>query len=85
MIYLVLMLSNYSKNGQFILWQHLRDLKDKLSTMTSRSTGQTLLPKLKQEHVDLSSHGQMRVDLAAQVGVINLFLLIYIVYCCKFA
>ena len=39
--------------------------------MASQSKGLTLMPKLKLEHLKLTSYSRMRVDLAAQVG--NLF------------
>ena len=51
-------------NGKPIIWKHLEDLyiKD-----TSEGTGLRKLPKLKYEHIHLSSFSKMRVDLAAQV------------------
>lgn len=55
------------KNGQFIVWKHLQDLYNKLSDMAIHSKGLNLVPKLKQEHVKLTSYARMRVDLAAQV------------------
>ena len=57
------------KNGQFILWSHLRDLYNKLSTVASQSSGLTLVQKLKREHIHLTSFSRMRVDLAAQVHI----------------
>ena len=38
-----------------------------LYEMTLRSEGLTSLPKLKFEHVNLTSYSRMRVDLAAEV------------------
>ena len=55
------------KNGKFIIWEHLRNLYEKLTEMRGQSGGLTLVPKLKQEHVLLTSYSRMRVDLAAQV------------------
>lgn len=55
------------RNGQFLLWKHLRDLYEKTSGMAVRSKGLSLLPKLKLEHINLASYSRMRVDLAAQV------------------
>ena len=50
-------------------WRHLTNLYDKLSTMASTSKGLGLLPKLKLEHIKLTSFSRMRVDLAAQLQV----------------
>ena len=60
-------------NDQFIVWQHLQDLYKKLSGMAIQSKGLNLVPKLKQEHVKLTSYARMRVDLAAQVNLHVLF------------
>lgn len=54
-------------NGQYIDWNQLRSLFEKISEMRTRSQGLTLVPKLKREHVVLTSFSLMRVDLAAQV------------------
>ena len=54
-------------NGQCITWQHIRDLVDKISSTAVASHGLSLVPKLKQEHINLTSYSRMRVDLAAQV------------------
>ena len=60
------------RNGLFIEWNHIRDLYNKLSTMATHSKGLSLVPKLKFEHVNLTSCSKMRVDLAAQVhGIIS--------------
>ena len=37
--------------------------------MAMNSHGLTLLPKLKREHIQLTSYSKMRVDLAAQVCI----------------
>ena len=55
------------RNGKFIEWSHIRGLYKKLQEMATTSSGLTLLPKLKYEHVYLTSMSKMRVDLAAQV------------------
>ena len=55
-------------NDKTIEWKHLRDLYSKLTTMAVQSSGLSLLPKLKLEHVKLTSYSRMRVDLAAQVS-----------------
>lgn len=56
------------RNGQFILWKHVRDLYEKMNGMAVQSKGLSLVPKLKMEHVNLTSYSGMRVDLAAQVN-----------------
>ena len=43
------------------------DLHSKLSSLSVSSQGLSLLPKLKREHIELTSFSKMRVDLAAQV------------------
>ena len=54
-------------NGQRIAWKHICDLVDKISNTAIASRGLSLVPKLKQEHIILTSYSRMRVDLAAQV------------------
>lgn len=56
------------KNGQFILWKHIRHLYEKMNGMAVQSKGLSLVPKLKMEHINLTSYSRMRVDLAAQVN-----------------
>ena len=43
-------------------------MKDLYTRDTENATGLRLLPKLKYEHVNLTSFSKMRVDLAAQVS-----------------
>ena len=52
------------KHDSFIMWQHLVDLynRDK-----GKGTGLCMVPKLKFEHINLTSFSKMRVDLATQV------------------
>ena len=50
-------------DGKEILWQHLVTLYDQ----TRGQAGLSILPKLKYEHMYLSSFSKMRVDLATQV------------------
>ncbi len=52
------------KNGKEIAWGHLVDLyyRDK-----GKASGLAMVPKLKLEHLQLTSFSKMRVDLAAQV------------------
>ena len=47
-----------------ILWSHLSDLYKK---DTEQGVGLKLIPKLKYEHISLTTFSKMRVDLAAQV------------------
>ncbi len=54
-------------------------LYQKVKGMATVSKGLTLLPKLRREHVNLTSYSKMRVDLAAQVLLLcKLLLHIYI-------
>ena len=46
------------------MWQHLIDLYERDK---KPGAGLTLLPKLKFEHIRLTSFSKMRVDLAGQV------------------
>ena len=54
-------------NGRKIEWKQLWDIFEKLAAMSAQSQGLTLAPKLKREHLKLTSYLRMRVDLAAQV------------------
>ena len=63
-----ILLSISQINGKFIEWKHIRDLYQKFRSM---APGISLVPKLKMEHIELSSFSRMRVDLAAQVRAIN--------------
>ena len=66
----IIIIDNYFQiNGQSITWQHIHDLVDKVSSTAVASHGLSLIPKLKQEHVKLTSYSRMRVDLAAQVCI----------------
>ena len=51
-------------DGKEISWQHLMILYEQDH---GRGSGLALVPKLKYEHVHLTSFSKMRVDLAAQV------------------
>ena len=53
-------------NGKEILWSHLVDLY--YNNRSKSNPGLALIPKLKYEHVNLTSFSKMRVDLAAQVS-----------------
>lgn len=56
----------------YIEWAHIKNLYEKVSEMSVQSLGLSLLPKLKREHIELTSFSRMRVDLAAQVTEILL-------------
>ena len=58
-------------NGKHISWTHLETLYKKDTGSRARPVGLRLVPKLKYEHIYLSSFDKMRVDLAAQVCVCN--------------
>ena len=51
-------------DGSHISWQHLVALYER---DRGKATGLAMVPKLKFEHINLSSFAKMRVDLAAQV------------------
>lgn len=65
-------------NGQFIEWKQLSTLYEKLSCMAVHSHGLSLVPKLKLEHIHLTSYSRMRVDLAVQVSVTVITLLLFV-------
>lgn len=54
-------------NGKQISWSHLVNLYQLDTKHNSQVTGLRLVPKLKYEHIYLSSFSKMRVDLATQV------------------
>lgn len=59
-------------NGKSISWQHLVDLYHRhRGSGIAPDAGLSILPKLKFEHVKLTSYSKMRVDLAAQVSTIT--------------
>ena len=51
-------------NGKDISWGHIEDLYKR---DCSKGSGLRLVPKIKYEHIYLTSYSKMRVDLAAQV------------------
>ena len=55
-------------NGQSLEWSHIEDLYKRDTKAGHEATGLRLVPKLKFEHIYLSSFSKMRVDLAAQVS-----------------
>ena len=52
-------------NGRHISWQHLVSLYE---SDRGKASGLAMVPKIKYEHVHLTSFSKMRVDLAAQVA-----------------
>ena len=67
-IIIMYMYTHEQNNGKRIEWSHIQELYEKISNTAIASHGISLLPKLKQEHVVLTSYSRMRVDLAAQVS-----------------
>ena len=53
-------------NGKDIAWKHLEEL---YLLDTTSGNGLRLVPKLKYEHIHLTTFSKMRVDLAAQVTI----------------
>ena len=58
---------NTQNNRKWIEWRHIKELYEKITSTAIASHGISLVPKLKQEHINLTSYSCMRVDLAAQV------------------
>ena len=54
-------------NGKEILWKHVQDLYHRDSGAQRSGGGLSLVPKLRYEHIYLTSFSKMRVDLASQV------------------
>lgn len=61
-------------NGYAIDWQHIIDLYKKNTGAETSTPGLSLVPKLKYEHVYLTSYSKMRVDLAVQVSIFDVHL-----------
>ena len=58
----------------YIKWEYIEQLYRKLMATAQQSHGLSLLPKLKKEHVCLTSYSRMRVDLATQVYMQSILL-----------
>ena len=56
-------------NGNQIRWSYLEDLYLADNDPYKTSPGLRLVPKLKYEHIHLTSFSRMRVDLASQVSL----------------
>ena len=54
-------------NGKGIKWNHLEEL---YLTDTTPGNGLRLVPKLRYEHINLTTFSKMSVDLAAQVNML---------------
>ncbi len=67
-------------DGKYITWKQLWDLYDNLRELQAGSCGLSLVPKLKREHLQLTSYSRMRVDLAAQVTCCNKLCTVLIIY-----
>ena len=63
--------------GKNISWQHLMQLYHGGLGAKRNAGGLSLIPKLKYEHLYLTSFSKMRVDLAAQVKY-SLFIFFYV-------
>ena len=62
--------ASFDVSHQFLIWQHLIDLYTKDN---GKGSGLSMVPKLKFEHLHLTSFSKMRVDLAAQVCGVHVF------------
>ena len=58
------------------MWKYVKDLY--LSNAGKTTPGVTLVPKIKYEHIHLTSFSKMRVDLAAQVCKLYLLMALLI-------
>ena len=54
------------RNGKFISWTHPQELVNK----SRQSSRLSLLKKITKEHLQLDSYSRMRMNLAAQVGIL---------------
>ena len=68
--YILQLLLLYYCNGKEIHWNHLKSLYKRNSGAEREAVGLSLVPKLKYEHVHLTSFSKMCVDLAPQVSTV---------------
>ena len=54
-------------NGQNIRWDYIVRLYERNVGAITKTPGLSMVPKLKYEHIKLTSFSKMRVDLAAEV------------------
>lgn len=59
--------SNIQCNGQNIRWDYIIKLYERNVGAITETPGLSMVPKLKYEHIKLTSFSKMRVDLAAEV------------------
>ena len=64
----IIFIAACQNQGKDISWQHLVDLYNRDQ---GKGTGLMLCPKLKFEHIYLTSFSKMRVDLAVQVSMLQ--------------
>ena len=57
-------------NGSDIKWKYITDLYLRNTEQVTEIPGLSLVPKIKYEHIHLTSFSKMRVDLAAQVCMV---------------
>ena len=57
-------------NGSDIKWKYITDLYLRNTGQVTKTSGLSLMPKIKYEHVHLTSFSKIRVDLAAQVCMV---------------
>lgn len=74
----ILFFEHMQYNGKSISWKHLEQLYLHDTGQGREVTGLRLIPKLKYEHIYLSSFSKMRVDLAAQVHAFSMHALAYV-------
>ena len=56
-------------NGSPVDWKLIVELYERKAGMCTDTPGLSIVPKIKYEHIHLTSFSKMRVDLAAQVSV----------------
>lgn len=64
---------------ELIKWDILEQLYEK-HRATVTGGGLTILPKIKAEHIKLTSYSKMRVDLAVQVNIMCMILINSLLY-----
>ena len=67
MLSILIDLFNIQCNGSEIRWKYILDLYLRNTGQITETPGLSLVPKIKYEHVYLTSFSKMRVDLAAEV------------------
>ena len=62
------------------MWKYVEDLYLSNTGKITTTPGVSLVPKIKYEHIYLTSFSKMRVDLAAQVCKLSLLMILLIEY-----